>query len=174
MVSQVGHSLIWSNQITLLRELEAELASASFNSCASAQCWYNEWIIIKYLLREFEAEYASASFNSSVPAHTPLDCSATKARVARQKSFNKPSLPSATKTLIEEATAGGKEISQTNPSNSGTFQPLASPRVYCQLCYSHFFSLIIFASLSCVNTSRAMLQESWSKSLGWEGRVEVE
>ena len=163
MVSQVGHSLIRSNQITLLRELEAELASASFNSCASAQCWYNEWIIIKYLLREFEAEYASASFNSSVPAHTPLDCSATKARVARQKSFNKPSLPSATKTLIE-----------TNPSNSGTFQPLASPRVYRQLCYSHFFGFIIFASLSCVNTSRAMLQESWSKSLGWEGRVEVE
>ena len=163
-MSQVGHSLIQSNQITLLRELEAclpaELASASFNSCASAQLWYNEWIIIKYLLREFEAEYASASFNSSVPAHTPLDCSATKARVARQKSFNKPSLPSATKTLVEEAT-GGKEICQTKPSNSGTFQPLASPRVCCQLC---FFGFIIFASLSCVNTSRAMLQESWSKS----------
>lgn len=62
---------------------------------------------------EFEAEYASATFNSSVPAHTPLDCSAAKARVTRQKSFNK-AMPAA----------------KAAPSAKAPFQPpLASPRV---------------------------------------------
>ena len=57
--------------------------------------------------REFEAEYASTVFDSALSPHTPLDCSATKARVQRQKSF-KSSLPS--------------------PSLPSPCPPLASPR----------------------------------------------
>ena len=83
----------------------------------------------QYFLREFEAEYATHSFDSTIPPHTPLDCSSTKTRVTRQKSFSKPST-SLVPTPFTASLLPSRSPASSAPLASPSSPPLASPRLH--------------------------------------------
>lgn len=71
------------------------------------------------LNREFEAEYATVSLDSSVPQHTPLDCSASRTRPARQKGLARPGPSPALATGLAwpGPALASPRVHQAQPSN---------------------------------------------------------